>query len=294
MNQMQRILLSARRLSPSIIPPCCFLHRRPFSTSETDASSAVLSSSHQKIQTFEEDRASDKSRSSTNTSFLKEHELAKFSAKVFFLSKNPFRTTREQINLYPHLPNFAGPFKPLHFSKDPSSARPFEGLRLIDVGCGGGLLSEPLARMGATVTGIDAVEKNVKIARLHAVRSFWFVSPVLCLLAKVIVSCAEKLVDQGRTFDAVLALEVIEHVANPAEFSKSLSALTIPNGATILSTINRSLPKGTHQWSSFLTPEELTMILQRTSLDVKEMAGFVYNPITGRWLLSDDIGVNFI
>ncbi|KAG2289036.1 hypothetical protein Bca52824_048640 [Brassica carinata] len=189
-----------------------------------------------------------------------------------------------------------GPFKPLHFrciTKDPSSARPFEGLRLIDVGCGGGLLSEPLARMGATVTGIDAVEKNVKIARLHAVR-FWFVSPVLCLLAKVIVSCAEKLVDQGRTFDAVLALEVIEHVANPAEFSKSLSALTIPNGATILSTINRSLPKGTHQWSSFLTPEELTMILQRTSLDVKEMAGFVYNPITGRWLLSDDIGVNFI
>ncbi|WZZ50073.1 hypothetical protein YC2023_050180 [Brassica napus] len=201
--------------------------------------------------------------------------------------------------------------------KDPSSARPFEGLRLIDVGCGGGLLSEPLARMGATVTGIDAVEKNVKIARLHAVRS----------------SLTYKLVDQGRTFDAVLALEVIEHVANPAEFSKSLSALTIPNGATILSTINRSLPKGTHQWSSFLTPEELTMILQRTSLDltetiqkyytsvdkkdcssgflledivvemlnheviglqVKEMAGFVYNPITGRWLLSDDIGVNFI
>ncbi|CAG7875005.1 unnamed protein product [Brassica rapa] len=89
-----------------------------------------------------------------------------------------------------------------------------------------------------------------------------FILFLLCLLAKVIVSCADKLVDEGRTFDAVLALE---------------------------------LPKGcTHQWSSFLTPEELTMILQRTSLDVKEMAGFVYNPITGRRLLSDDIGVNFI
>ncbi|EFH38882.1 hypothetical protein ARALYDRAFT_359489 [Arabidopsis lyrata subsp. lyrata] len=119
------------------------------------------------------------------------------------------------------------------------------------------------------------------------------------------------LADEGRKFDAVLSLEVIEHVANPAEFCKSLSALTIPNGATILSTVNRTmrayastivgaeyilrwLPIGTHQWSSFVTPEELSMILQRASVDVKEMAGFVYNPITGRWLLSDDISVNYI
>ncbi|KAL0002195.1 hypothetical protein SO802_015976 [Lithocarpus litseifolius] len=104
---------------------------------------------------------------------------------------------------------------------------------------------------------------------------------------------------------------VIEHVANPAEFCKSLAALTVPDGATIISTINRSmrsyataivaaeyllhwLPKGTHEWSSFLTPEELVLILQRANITVREMAGFVYNPLTGRWSLSDDISVNFI
>ncbi|ESQ51644.1 hypothetical protein EUTSA_v10016964mg [Eutrema salsugineum] len=303
MNHLQRIL-SARRLSPSIIPPSCFLHRRLFSTSETDDSSASFSSSHHKIQT-PEDGASDKSRSTpSTTSSLKEHELAKFSAiaDTWWHSEGPFKPL--------HLMNptrlaFIRSTLCRHFSKDPSSARPFEGLRLIDVGCGGGLLSEPLARMGATVTGIDAVDKNVKIARLHA-----DMDPVTSTI-EYHCTTAEKLVDEGRTFDAVLALEVIEHVANPAEFCKSLSALTIPNGATILSTINRSmrayasaivaaeyilhwLPKGTHQWSSFLTPEELTMILQRASVDVKEMAGFVYNPITGRWLLSNDISVNFI
>ncbi|KAJ0662241.1 putative methyltransferase [Helianthus annuus] len=104
---------------------------------------------------------------------------------------------------------------------------------------------------------------------------------------------------------------VVEHVADPAEFCKSLSALTVSNGATVISTINRSmrayataivaaeyilhwLPKGTHQWSSFLTPEELVLILQRASISVEEMAGFAYDPLTGQWSLSDDIGINFI
>ncbi|CAA0813299.1 Ubiquinone biosynthesis O-methyltransferase-mitochondrial [Striga hermonthica] len=191
------------------------------------------------------------------------------------------------------------------FRKDPNCARPFEGLKFIDVGCGGGILSEPLARMGATVTGIDAVEKNIKIAQLHA-----HLDP---MTSSIDYHCttAEQLVEEQRIFDAVLALEVIEHVADPCDFCKSLSALTSSGGATVISTINRSmkayatailmaeyvlhwLPRGTHQWSSFSTPEELVLILERASISVKEMAGFVYDPLTGKWSLSDDISVNFI
>ncbi|KAJ6796397.1 ubiquinone biosynthesis O-methyltransferase, mitochondrial [Iris pallida] len=218
--------------------------------------------------------------------------------------------------------DFEGPFKPLHamnptrvsfirsalcrhFRKDPNCARPFEGLKIIDVGCGGGILSEPLARMGATVAGIDAVEKNIKIARIHA-----GLDP---LTSTIDYSCAtaEQLVRENKKFDVVIASEVIEHVADPAEFCKSLSSLTVPSGATVISTINRSvrsyaaaivvaeyllswLPKGTHEWSKFLTPEELAMILQRASISVQEMAGMVYNPLTGEWSLSDDTSINFI
>ncbi|KAL6536092.1 Hexaprenyldihydroxybenzoate methyltransferase, mitochondrial [Orobanche hederae] len=218
-----------------------------------------------------------------------------------------------------------GPFKPLHvmnptrlafirstlcrhFGKDPQCSRPFEGLKFVDVGCGGGILSEPLARMGAIVTGIDAIEKNIKIAKLHA-----DLDPMTSSI-DYYCTTAEKLVEEQRKFDAVLALEVIEHVADPADFCKSLSALTSFGGATVISTINRSmrayataiimaeyvfhwyklLPRGTHQWSSFFTPEELVLILQRASISVQEIAGFVYNPLTGRWSLSDDTSVNFI
>ncbi|KAL9247557.1 hypothetical protein vseg_020977 [Gypsophila vaccaria] len=215
-----------------------------------------------------------------------------------------------------------GPFKPLHalnptrlafirstlchhFRKDPDSIRPFEGLKFVDVGCGGGILSEPLARMGATVTGVDAVDKNIKIARLHAETD-----PATSSI-EYLCTTAEKLVEEQRLFDAVIALEVIEHVADPAEFCKSLAALTANNGATVISTINRTmrayaativvaeyilhwLPKGTHEWSKFVTPEELVLLLRRASVNVQEMAGFVYNPLSRKWLLSDDTCVNYI
>lgn len=238
------------------------------------------------------------------SSSLKDSELAKFSAiaDTWWNAEGPFKPLH---NMNPTRLAFIRSTLCRHFRKDPLSARPFEGMKFIDVGCGGGILSEPLARMGATVTGVDAVEKNIKIARLHA-----DLDPATSTI-EYRCTTAEKLVEEERKFDVVLALEVIEHVANPSEFCKSLSALTDSNGATIISTINRSmrsyataivaaeyilhwLPKGTHQWSSFLTPEELVLILQRASIDIKEMAGFVYNPLTGRWALSDDIGVNFI
>ncbi|XP_078169734.1 coenzyme Q 3 isoform X1 [Carex rostrata] len=215
-----------------------------------------------------------------------------------------------------------GPFKPLHlmnptrvsfirstlcrhFRRDPYSPRPFEGLKILDVGCGGGILSEPLARLGADVTGIDAVEKNINIARVHAA------SDPLTSSIDYTCTTAEDLVRENQKFDAVISLEVIEHVADPLDFCKSLAALSVPGGAMIISTINRTmrayattivaaeyilnwLPKGTHEWSKFVTPDELALILQRASVSVQEMAGFVYNPLTGNWSLSDDISVNYI
>ncbi|CAN6314499.1 unnamed protein product [Urochloa humidicola] len=215
-----------------------------------------------------------------------------------------------------------GPFKPLHlmnptrlsfirstlcrhFRRDPYSSKPLEGLKVIDVGCGGGILSEPLARMGATVTAIDAVDKNIKIASIHAASDPTTASIEYCC------TTAEALVKEKRLFDAVISLEVIEHVANPLVFCESLSALTVPNGATVVSTINRSmrayataivaaeyilrwLPRGTHEWSKLVTPEELSLMLQKASVSVEEMAGFAYNPLSGEWSLSDDISVNYI
>ncbi|XXG67604.1 hypothetical protein AAC387_Pa06g0908 [Persea americana] len=238
------------------------------------------------------------------SSSLNGSEIAKFAAiaETWWDSEGPFKPLHL---MNPTRISFIRSTLCRHFRKDPYCARPFEGLKIIDVGCGGGILSEPLARMGATVTGIDAAEKNIKIARLH--------SDLDPLTSSIEYCCttAEQLVEEQRKFDAVISLEVIEHVADPSEFCKSLAALTVSHGATIISTINRSmrsyatvivaaeyilnwLPKGTHEWSSFLTPEELVLILQRASISVQEMAGFVYNPLTGRWGLSDDVSVNFI
>ncbi|KAL0353999.1 UNVERIFIED_CONTAM: Ubiquinone biosynthesis O-methyltransferase, mitochondrial [Sesamum angustifolium] len=198
-----------------------------------------------------------------------------------------------------------GPFKPLHvmnptrlafirstlcrhFGKDPNCTRPFEGLKFVDVGCGGGILSEPLARMGATVTGVDAVEKNIKIARLHADLDPMTSSIDYCCTTAgtrhTYLLNIKNIGEKQRKFDAVIALEVIEHVADPAEFCKSLSALTSTGGATLISTINRSM-------RAYATAILMAEYVLRW---VQEMAGFIYNPLTGRWYLSDDISVNFI
>ncbi|CAM6033648.1 unnamed protein product [Sphagnum compactum] len=218
--------------------------------------------------------------------------------------------------------DYQGPFKPLHimnqirisfirsticrhFRKDANSARPLEGLQIVDVGCGGGLLCEPLARMGGLITGIDAVEKNLGVASLHAARD-----PATASI-KYLCTTAEQMVHEQEKFDVVIALEVIEHVADPMEFCKSLAALTKKNGIVFISTLNRSiqsfglaivaaeyvlgwLPRGTHNWSKFVTPEELALLMGKASLSVEEMAGMVYNPFSQKWSLSEDTSVNYI
>ncbi|EPS62534.1 hypothetical protein M569_12255, partial [Genlisea aurea] len=167
-------------------------------------------------------------------SSLNQEELRKFAAisDTWWDAEGPFKPLHE---MNPTRLAFIRSTLCRHFGKDPLRVKPFQGLKFIDVGCGGGILSEPLARMGATVTGIDAVEKNIKIAQIHA-----GLDPVTSTI-EYHCTTAEKLVEEQQKFDAVIALEVIEHVADPADFCESLSALINPGGATVISTINRSM-----------------------------------------------------
>ena len=190
-----------------------------------------------------------------------------------------------------------------HFDRDPRSLTPLDGLTLLDVGCGGGLLSEPLARMGAIVTGIDASEKNIGTARAHAARSDVEID-YRC-------STAEDLVAAGETFDIVLSLEVVEHVADVDLFLDSCTALVRDGGAMILATLNRTpkafmfgivgaeyvmrwLPRGTHDWKKFVRPSELSRGLRRNGVDVSDISGLSFNPLSDEWRVSGDVSVNYI
>lgn len=213
-----------------------------------------------------------------------------------------------------------GKFKPLHmmnpvrlgyittqiaaeFGRDLKSARPFEGLRLLDIGCGGGLLSEPMARLGAEVVGADAAAKNIEVARIHASQ--------VGLDIDYRAQTAEDLLAAGESFDAVLAMEIVEHVAEPAAFVGSCHDLLRPSGLLIMSTLNRTmrsfgaaiigaewvmrwLPKGTHEWQRFITPDELSQMMEQAGLRAVDRKGMVFNPISWDWSLSDrDLSVNY-
>ena len=213
----------------------------------------------------------------------------------------------------------AGKFKPLHmlnpvrldyiagqiaaeFGRDHKSLRPFEGLRLLDIGCGGGLVAEPMARLGAAVTGADAAAGNIEIARVHAAQSD--------LSIDYRATTAEAMA--GEVFDVVLALEIVEHVADPASFIATCRDLVRPGGLVILSTLNRTarsfgaaiigaewimrwLPRGTHDWSRFITPDELAGMAGGAGLSVLDRRGMVFNPLSFGWSLSDrDLSVNYI
>jgi len=214
-----------------------------------------------------------------------------------------------------------GKFKPLHmlnpcrldyitaqiaaeFDRDLAAPRPFEGLRLLDIGCGGGLLSEPMARLGAEVVGADAAEGNLPVARIHAEQSG--------LEIDYRHSTAEALAAAGEQFDVVLNMEVVEHVSDPLAYLTACRQLLRPGGLHICSTINRNpksfavaivgaeyvmrwLPKGTHEWNKFITPDELYELLEKAGLKPVDRKGFVFNPISWQWKLSDrDLSVNYV
>ncbi len=214
-----------------------------------------------------------------------------------------------------------GKFKPLHmlnpcrldyiagqiaaeFDRDLTSGTPFAGLRLLDIGCGGGLLSEPMARLGAEVVGADAAEGNIPVARVHAEQSG--------LAIDYRHTTAEALAAAGEQFDVVLNMEVVEHVADPLAYLTACQKLLKPGGLHICSTINRNpksygmaiigaevimrwLPRGTHEWSKFITPDELIDLLERAGLDPVDRKGFVFNPLTWVWRISaSDLSVNYV
>jgi 2-polyprenyl-6-hydroxyphenyl methylase/3-demethylubiquinone-9 3-methyltransferase len=190
------------------------------------------------------------------------------------------------------------------FERNPTAPRPLDGLRALDIGCGGGLVSEPLARLGATVTGIDATPPGLEAARAHAVRSD--------LAIDYRVGSAESLLAAGENpFDLVLALEIVEHVADPNLFLQTCAQLVAPGGVLVVSTLNRTpkafamaivgaehlmrwLPVGTHDWAKFLKPEEIAAPLTEQGLAVEPAVGMVYDPFSATWRLSRDASVNYM
>ena len=214
-----------------------------------------------------------------------------------------------------------GKFKPLHmlnptrldyivdqiaaeFARDLSVNLPFKGLRILDIGCGGGLLSEPMARLGATVVGADAAAGNIPVAQIHAENSG--------LNIDYRHTTAEDIAASGEQFDVVINMEVVEHVADPLGFLTACKDLLKDDGLLLCSTINRNpksylvaiigaehimrwLPKGTHEWDKFITPDELYNLIENAGLTPVDRKGFVFNPLKWSWSISTrDLSVNYV
>ncbi|MDR7124324.1 bifunctional 2-polyprenyl-6-hydroxyphenol methylase/3-demethylubiquinol 3-O-methyltransferase UbiG [Pseudotabrizicola sp. 4114] len=214
-----------------------------------------------------------------------------------------------------------GKFKPLHmlnpcrldyitgqiaaeFDRDLTKPLPFKGLRLLDIGCGGGLLAEPMARLGAEVVGADAAPRNIPVAQVHAAQSG--------LTIDYRHTTAEDMAAAGEQFDVVLNMEVVEHVSDPLAYLTACQQLLVPGGLMICSTLNRNpksflmaivgaehvmrwLPKGTHDWKKFITPDELFDLIRKAGLDPVDRKGMVFNPVSWSWSLSSrDLSVNYV
>jgi 2-polyprenyl-6-hydroxyphenyl methylase / 3-demethylubiquinone-9 3-methyltransferase len=190
-----------------------------------------------------------------------------------------------------------------HFGRDPKRLDSLAGLRILDIGCGGGVLSEPLARLGAAVVGADPSASNIAVARRHAAKSG--------LTIDYREASAEKLAADGEHFDVVLAMEVVEHVADVGLFIDRAAAMVKPGGLLFVATLNRTaksfalaivgaeyilrwLPRGTHQWHKFVTPNELEIAIEQSGLRITAESGVIYNLLADRWQLSRDMDVNYM
>jgi 2-polyprenyl-6-hydroxyphenyl methylase/3-demethylubiquinone-9 3-methyltransferase len=191
-----------------------------------------------------------------------------------------------------------------HYGRTPDSSAPLAGLRILDIGCGGGLVSEPLARLGATVVGVDAAAENIAAAKAHAEAGG--------LSIDYRHATAEELAEAGERFDLVVALEIVEHVADVDAFLAACATMVKPGGGLAMATLSRTpkafmmaivgaeyllrwLPRGTHDWRRFLRPSELAGRLRRLGFTVNRLAGMVYNPLSDTWRLSErDLEVNYL
>jgi len=189
------------------------------------------------------------------------------------------------------------------FNRDPKTLDCLKGLRMLDIGCGGGILSEPLARLGAGMVGVDPAEENIAVARAHAEEQG--------VAIDYRAGTAEELAEAGEAFDVVLAMEVVEHVADIELFVSTCAAMVKPGGLMVAATLNRTLksfalaivgaeyvlrwlPRGTHQWDKFVRPQELESAIENAGLRVIGERGVVYNPFADRWQLSSDMDVNYM
>jgi 2-polyprenyl-6-hydroxyphenyl methylase/3-demethylubiquinone-9 3-methyltransferase len=190
-----------------------------------------------------------------------------------------------------------------HFGRDPRSLKPFAGLALLDIGCGGGLLCEPMARLGFIVTGADPSAKNIGTAGAHAAKSG--------LAIDYRESTSEALAEQGAVFDVVLNMEIVEHVADLRAYLRACAKLVNPGGLMVVATLNRTLkalalakigaeyvlrwlPPGTHDWNRFVTPAELRRMLEESGLNPLKVQGVEFNPLAWDWRLSSDVDVNYM